>query len=288
MTKALQTLSIFADPSYVGRGYHAHMPTHAVRLSSRIRAEEMAQHLGVKLNPIDSYESDVCIWVKPNRFFDKVRDGDWIDFLDSDRRAEAWLKNHPKVGVIAASLASYDYLKANLSNKITLIPSHHINQERKVRERKEISVAGYIGSPSADTVSMYNEIAQKLKTIGFDFKTCFDYKSRNDAINFYMSIDLFVIGFWDYQGPHKIPTKIINAASFGIPTIAKPLLGYKELEGYYVHANNMEELLTEAMKFKNKDYYDKWSNKILKMADKYHISKIAKQYLNLPKATSMR
>ncbi len=92
-----------------------------------------------------------------------------------------------------------------------------------------------------------------------------------------------VIGAWELgdPNPHKIPTKIINAASFGIPSIAYPLRGYKEIEGYYVRASNMKELLTEVEKFKDKDYYKKWSGKVLKMSEKYHISEVAKLYKKL-------
>ena len=100
-------------------------------------------------------------------------------------------------------------------------------------------------------------------------------------MNLYKSIDLFVIGFLDCNRPHIVPTKIVNAASFGIPTIAKPILGYKELKGYYVPANNIEELLAEAKKFKDLKYYHHWAKKVLAMAEKYHIEKIAKLYRKL-------
>ena len=273
-------ISIFAAPSYIGRGYHAHVPLHATRLSSRIRAEEMSAYLGAKFNPTKGFKNDVCIHVKP-RNIDNIRDGDWVDFLDSDRGVEAQLRAHPKVKVIAASQASYEYLKNRLPNEIVLIPSHHLNLERVKRKRRKISVAGYIGSPSVEATKSYEKIAQQLKKVGYDFITCFDYKERRDAINLYESIDLFIIDFWVDNRPHKIPTKIINAASFGIPTIAKPLLSYKELEGYYIPANNMSELLTEAKKFKDPTYYRQWAKKVSAMAEKYHIEKIAKLYRKL-------
>jgi len=274
-------ISFFADGSYIGRGYHGHVAPHATRLSSRIRAEEMSAHLGAKYNPAEGFEKDICIHVKP-RTFTKIKDGDWVDFLDGDWTVEDWLKAHPKVKVIAGSQASFDYLKGRLPNEMILIPSHHLNHERIKRDRKEISVAGYIGSPSLEIIRMYNEITQKLKTVGFDFKTCFDYKERQDAINFYKSIDLFVFapGTSDNH-PHRVPTKPINAASFGIPTIAQPVFGYKEIEDYYVPAKNIDQILVEAKKFKNKNYYNKWSKKVAKMAENYHIEKIAKLYRKL-------
>lgn len=274
-------ISIFALPSYVGRGYHAHVPPHATRLSSRIRAEEMSAYLGAKLNPTEGFENDVCIYVKP-RTFDQIRDGDWVDFLDGGRFFRL-LKDRPKINVIAASKNSYDILKAELPNKIIFIPHHHLNLERAKRTRHKINTCGYIGSPSPIAFKIYSEIGKRLKEVGFKFITSFDYKTRGDATSLYKKIDIMVIGAWEVgdPNPHKIPTKIINAASFGIPSIAFPLRGYKEIEGYYVRASNMKELLTEVEKFKDEDYYKKWSGKVLKMSEKYHISEVSKLYKKL-------
>lgn len=250
-------------------------------LSSRIRGGQISEYLGARLNPTSGYEGDVCIYVKP-KSLDIVRDGDWVDFLDGDNNQVARLRDRPKVNVIAASQCSYDCLKEYLTNEIVLIPHHHLNWEKIKRERKDISIGGYIGSPSPEAFKMYAEIKTELKKIGFDFVTCFDYKNRNDAVNLYRQVDLFIIGPWvGDDSPHKIPTKIINAASFGIPTIAYPLRGYKEIEGYYVQARNVSEVLVEVEKFKNRDYYDAWPNKIIEMAEKYHISVIANLYKKL-------
>lgn len=275
-------ISIFAVPSYVGKSYSKHAPeSSARRLSSRIRGDEIAEYLDTRLNPTSGYENDVRIYVKP-KSLDIVRDGDWVDFLDSTGGFSALLKDRPKIKVIAASQCSYDCLKEYLTNEIVLIPSHHINQERIKRARKEVSVGGYIGSPSPVAFRMYDEIGTRLKEVGFEFVTCFNFKTKQDAIDLYRQIDLFIIGDWvGNDSPHKIPTKIINAASFGIPSIAYPLRGYKEIEGNYVQARNISELLVEVEKFKNRDYYNEWSNKVVAMAEKYHISVIAGLYQKL-------
>jgi len=245
--------------------------------SSRIRGQEISTYLQARFNPLEGYQKDVRIYVKP-KDISTFKDGSWVDFLDSNANLIAQLQNRPKMKVIAASQASFEALKEVLPNKIVLIPSHHLNQEKFKRTRRQISVGGYIGSFSP----MYEEISQGLKKIGFDFITCFDFKGRQDAMKLYQSIDLLIIGWWvGDNSPHKIPTKIINAASFGIPAIAYPLRGYKEIEGYYVPAHNLSEILTEAEKFKNKAYYNRWARKISKMAEKYHIEKIAKLYKKL-------
>lgn len=43
----------------------------------------------------------------------------------------------------------------------------------------------------------------------------------------------------------------------------------------------MAELLEEVEKLKDPEYYNQWSRKIIKEAEKYHISNIAKLYLQL-------
>ena len=82
-------------------------------------------------------------------------------------------------------------------------------------------------------------------------------------------------------GPHRIPTKIINASSFGIPCIACPQQGNKEIEGYYIPAVNMNEIFQGVEKLSNPAFYDELSEKCLVMAEKYHISNIAKLYQQL-------
>ena len=272
-------ISIFALPSYIGHSYAKNSPESARRLSSRIRGEEMAEYLGAKFNPTEGFENDVCIYVKP-RDLSKIKDGSYVDFLDGEFR-DYWFAKRPKIKIIAASQCSYEYFK-KFTNELFLIPSHHLNFDRLRRERKEIKVAGFIGVPSPEAFKKFDLIKEELKKIGIDFVVDFFHKTRQDAIDLYKKIDIFVHGDWDaYNHPHRIPTKIINAASFGIPSVAFPLMGNKELEGYYLHAKNIEEMLERVEELKHQDTYEEWVNKILPMADNYHISKIAELYRQL-------
>jgi len=277
-------ISIFAKPPYLGNVYPEYAEGLSMhRLSSRIRGWEIAEHAGFKLNPTEGFENDTRIWVKPAGL-SVVQDGDWVDYLDRPRSSvRRCLKWRPKINLIAASEASYDDLKSKLPNKVLLIPSHHINFDREKRTRKGVTTCGYVGGFSPLAKEIYEEIATELKKIGIDFVTLFDFKERQDAIDLYKSIDILVVGSWKLKepGPYKIPTKLINAASFGIPSVAYPMLGYKEIEGYYTRANNMEELVEGVTKLKDESYYNAWSEKVSKMAEKYHISEITKRYLEL-------
>lgn len=274
-------ISIFTHPAFLGNR-HPELTSEltTLRVSARIRGDEIAEYIGAKLNPKDGFENDVCIHVKP-KYLERVKDGHWIDYLDS-RNLIYFLKERPLVNVIAHSKVSYDYLRENLTNKVVLIPSHHINIEGLHVFRSDIRTVGYIGAASPEAFKTYAEIGEQLKAVGLDFKACFSFKTRQDAIELYKSIDIFIIGDLPKANTHqKAPTKIINTGSFGIPTIACPVPGYAEIEGSYIHASTLDEMITAAEKLKDKEIYDEWSSKALKMAEPYHISKIAELYKQL-------
>jgi hypothetical protein len=273
-------ISIYALPSYVGHTYSKHVTDlSSRRLSSRIRGEEIANYLGVKFNPPE--RDGVCIHIKPKDFTD-IRDGDWVDFLDSDGGVLCKIKNRPKVKVIAASLCEYEWLKKELENEVFLIPNHHLNWDRLKRTRKEVTTCGYIGNPSPEAFKRYDEIRERLKRVKLDLVTCFNFKTRQDALDLYSKIDIFVAGDWDSPDrPNRIPTKIINAASFGIPTICFPLQGNLDIEGYYVHSKNIDDIILEASRFKDENYYNSFSERIINMAERYHISKMPDYYNKL-------
>lgn len=283
--KNRKKINIFYRPPFIGNYYGFKKHTHTVRLSSRIRGEQIARFLGANLidtraHPHETAEG-VCIHVKPTGA-DRVKPGHFIDYLDGGS-FHSFLKDKPDVKIIAGSLHSLETLRKELPNKITYIPQQHMNFERARRTRKSINTCGYIGSSSQAASRIYKKIAEELKKIDMKFITCFDFKKRQDAIDFYMKIDILVIGGWEFgdPNPHKIPTKIINAASFGIPTVAFPLAGYKEIEGLYIRANNMKELVEGVEKLRDPSYYKEFSEKIVKMAEKYHIENIAKLYRKL-------
>jgi glycosyltransferase involved in cell wall biosynthesis len=273
-------LAIYARPSYLGNRFpKATKDLSTQRISSRVRGEELAQFVKCKLNPIKRDSEDVCVWVKPMGL-SYVRDGDYLDYLDGGR-CGLNLDKRNGIRLIAASQNSFETLRQIYTNEVFLIPSQHLNWERYRHVRPNVTTCGYIGSPSPQAFKIYKEIGNRLSSIDLKFKTCFDFKTREDAVNFYRSIDLLIIGAWEFgdPNPHKIPTKIINAASFGIPTLAYPLGGYKEIECDYVPIFNMDGILQEADKFRQDDkYYQQFGERIRLKAEAYHIEKIAKMF----------
>jgi hypothetical protein len=273
-------ISIFALDSYIGHSYSKNSPVSVRRLSSRIRGEEIAEYLGAKYNPTEGYENDVRIYVKP-RTLNEISDGSYVDFLDGEFR-DYWLIKRPKIKVIAASLYSYEYMKKRVPNEIFLIPSHHLNVDRLRRDRKEIKVCGYIGAPSPAAFRRFDEIEDRLKDMGMEMVMSWFFKIKQDALDLYKQIDIFICGDWDgYDHPFKIPTKIVNAASFGIPCVAYPMMANQELEGYYLPARSLKETLEEVEKLRDGDYYTQLVEKIVPFAENYHISNIALKYRKL-------
>jgi glycosyltransferase involved in cell wall biosynthesis len=250
------------------------------RLTSRVRGEEIAKYLKAKFNPTEGYENDVCIYVKSSRF-DRIKDGNYVDILD-DLYAIEQLKTRPKIKVIAMSTPHLEYLQRILKNNVTYIPHHHVNLEKFRRKRKKIINCGYVGSGSGYDVRVNKEIGKILADIGLNFVPLYHYSTRKDIVNYYKGIDLQIIGsFTHLDVPYYHQTKIVNAMSFGIPTIACRRLGYRDVEGYYIPVNNMEELIKAAMKMKDPSEYNLWPEKIITESEKYHISQIAKLYRKL-------
>ena len=251
------------------------------RVSARIRGEEISKYLGAKYNPTEGYEDDVCIYVKPHSI-DHIKNGSYIDVLD-DSHGVHKLKSRPGLKVIAMSQVHYEYLKNTLTNDVVLIPHHHINLKRVKRDRQEIKVCGYVGPPTAYHKHTNEIIKEVLSQVDLEFKPLTKYQTRQDIIDYYRTIDIQVIGYFGYhdQSPYRHPTKIFNAASFGIPTIAALTNGYKEAKHYYVPVNDMRHLRKEVNKMKQEEQYKVWTDRVAKKAEEYHISKIAKLYKQL-------
>lgn len=274
-------LSFFAKEPFLREYKEENSGLYLQRVSSIVRAKEIAKFLSAKYNPKVGYEKDVCIYVKPPGL-ERVKDSDFVDVLD-DLKVTETLKSRPKVKVIAMSGPHYQWLKNVLKNKIILIPHHHINFEKVKRNRKKIKVCGYVGIYRPYHIKINNTIESRLNKIGMSFIQLYNFKKRFDIIKFYKQIDIQIIGHFRHIAnvPQYHATKIINAMSFGIPTVAGSKLGYKDVDNYYIQAHNLDELIKEVEKLKDQKYYNVWAKKILPEAENYHISKIAKLYQKL-------
>ena len=250
--------------------------------SGEIRGRQMTDKLKANINPKSGYEDDICIYIKtfPSTFIPKHT---YIDVLE-DSMGLRWVRNHPEVGIIASSKSIYDYLSKELPNKIVLIPQHHCNFERVVRTRKEVEVVGIIGNPASFQFPL-GEFEANLNLMGMELLTFIKkkFKHREEVVEFYKRIDIQVVWRPNIDGILRNPLKLVNAMSFGIPTVAYPEEDFNvELSSSFLPARTIDQLLFGIKWFRdNSDLYSSWSKNILKKAEEYHISNIAKLYQQL-------
>jgi len=285
-------ISIFAKPAFLNTNPHNEFISkeksykghgHLQRVSSIIRGNQIAERIGAKLNPQKGYENDVCIYVKPH-----VKKGDlfvfegkrsYLDIIDGHNLGQLAVKN-PHVGVIVCSEADYKTMSGIIPNKIVLIPQHHCNFENQKRTRTGIKTVGVIGTQSAFPYLPMG-IEQELNKRGIkliEFSSFFD---RKDIIDFYLSIDVQIV--WrPYRKLLSNPLKIVNAASFGIPTIAFDELAFSEVKGSYLPVCSLDEFMGHLDDLRNDlSLYKHYASEAVKIAEKYHIDTIAKLYENL-------
>lgn len=247
-----------------------------------IRGEQVAKRIGAKLNPKEGYENDVCIYVKcvPPDNYPK---NSYIDVVE-DSAGLRWVKQHPTVGIIASSKSIYEHLKGILKNKIVLIPQHHCNFERIKRTRKEIKIVGIIGNKAAFQYPL-DKLKFSLDRMGLELKTLIKkvFTSRQEVVDFYKEIDMQLVWRPNSDGILRNPLKLINAMSFGIPTIAYPEKDFlMELENYFIGVKYMDEMIEESYFLSTgKYYYDEFVKKGVLKSEEYHIDNISKLYLKL-------
>lgn len=282
MPKGQQTnISFFAK-----KPVHAPPDGHLQRVSTIVRAYQIAEYIGGKLNPTEDYENDVCIYVKPpfKSGGDILFEGKpYLDILDAYYLCEV-AKKHPKVPVISTSDWNYELLKRTLPNKIINIPEQHCNFERIRKEKKSITTVGCIGSYHAFPY-LPKGLKEALAKRNIELIEFSKFFTRLDIIAFYMKIDVQIVWrpYFNYQKDILMnPRKIINGSAFGVPTIAYDEPAFKEMEGCYLPVKTLDEfLLSLDDLIASPATYDEYSERGLKKTEDYHIEKIAKLYKNL-------
>lgn len=256
---------------------------HLMRVSSIIRGDQVAEEIGAKYNPTEGYEDDVCIYVKP-----MVRKGDdftfegrvnYIDIVDGHNLGQLLLK-HPEVGVITCSTADYHTMRGVLPNKIVNIPQHHCNFERVRRTRKKIKRVGVIGEAGA-FYHLPEGLEVELNNRGMELVKYSRFFTRRDIIDFYMNIDIQIV--WrPYRKVLSNPLKIVNASSFGVPTIALDEKAFEEVSGCYLPVFNFEDFLSCLDDLRsNPRLYVAISRDCVDVSENYHIFEIGKRYKQL-------
>lgn len=276
-------LNVNSSQEFVDKGTNPRQG-HLLRVSSMIRADQIADRIGAKLNPTEGYEDDVCVYVKPhikkgNMEFHFEGKRAYIDIIDGHNLGELMAK-YPDVGVIVCSQADYEIMKKEIPNKIVLIPQHHCNYDRVLRSRSAIDTIGTIGEIPA-FAHIPDEIRNGIEERGMKLVEFSKFYRRKDIIDFYQSIDIQLV--WrPWRKVLSNPLKIVNASSFGVPTIALDEPAFKEVEGCYMPVHAPWQFLEAVDKLRSDPYtYEEYSKRCQIKSEDYHIDKIGKLYMEL-------
>jgi len=280
----MNNLTFFAKKRFFSRG-----DRHLMRGSSIIRGVQIAQYLGAKLNPLEGYEDDVCIYVKPHtgslyRQQPPLAKNAYIDVVDG-WNIVMYLQKNPDIPVIACSRHDYELFSSKLKkSKVYFIPQQNCNFERFVSpQRGEIKTIGIIGSPSGTKKQFLKDFQEKIENLGLKLWVYTSFKKREDVLNFYKEIDLQLV--WrPFKTRTRNPLKIVNSASFGVPTVALDEEAFGEVEGCYFPVKNEDEAVEQIKELMGSpQIYDECSKRCLAKGEEYHISKIAELYKKLEK-----
>ena len=129
------------------------------------------------------------------------------------------------------------------------------------------------------------EFEAKLNLMGLELKTLIKktWKDRMEVVDFYKQIDIQVVWRPNSDGILRNPLKLINAMSFGVPTVAYQETDFvEELDGYFLPATNIENLIEKINDWvKAPELHERMSRKWITKAEEYHIDNISKLYLKL-------
>jgi len=282
MFKDTQTnISFFAK-----KPVHAPPDGHLQRVSTIVRAYQIAEYTGAKVNPTEGYQNDVCIYVKPpfKPGGDILFEGKpHLDICDAYYLYEI-AKMYPSMPVISTSDWNCEILKRLLPNKIINIPEQHCNFEGIRKSKKDITTVGCIGTYAAFPY-LPKGLKESLAKRNIELLEFSQFFTRQDVVDFYMKIDVQIIWrpYADYRKDILMnPRKIVNASAFGVPTIAYDEPAFKEMDGCYLPVSNLDEFLVKLDDLiASPSLYAEYSEKCLKKAEKYHIEKISQLYRDL-------
>ena len=247
----------------------------------------MAAYLGGRVDPIDDYENDVCIYILGEYRLPEVRYA-YYDVMDCGYARISRIRRRTKGPLIAVSMAQYAEFKSIYPNKtVYFIPHHHCNFERQIRPDRPILKVGCCGGDSAIQWP-HDRIEAWLKELGLEWSFTNEYSRRERVVDFYKNLDIQIVFRPTHSRGipgHTNPLKLSNAGSFGIPTVAFPEVAFTPEwnSDSVVYADNMGELMRQVRRLKDDPaWYEAMSNAAREKAEEYHIDNIAKLYRQLP------
>lgn len=272
-------MSFFGRPPYWGTNNHAH------RISTYIRGIQIAEHLGARFNPEDNYNDDVCVYIKPRRNYqpiEQVKIGGARKYLDIvDDVEQLKLLDLYDMTTIVCSKNDFVTVKDMLlpGSKLFCIPQQHCNFERIRRNRNTITTVGMLGGH----LEAPRGLREALDERGMNLVECTDFFTRQDTVNFYSNIDIHIVWRpWIVNNRLSNPLKIVNASSFGVPTIALYEDTFREVNRSFISVRSLWDLLyyIDTLRWST-DLYSEYAEIGIEISEPYHIDNIGKMYEQL-------
>jgi len=262
-------------------------------LSRQIRGRQVVEHLSDAVwNPSEPPQDAACIYIKC--FPEVVPEHCWIDIVDYHQLIH-WIWQHPEVGTIALS----EYAKRHLEHvlpgrRVVTIPQQHCNDEGRLREDRPVRVVGFVGNGFGALGGFSpEELKQGFADVGLEFRWLFNpsgekrFSARRDVADFFAGIDVQVsfrrFHSWDQNRKLKDALRIVNAGSFGIPTVAFPELTYEYMcRDAYIPVTRMRDLFQACKQLAtDRVLYSDVALRAFELAQNYHIDKILPLYEEL-------
>ncbi|KKL84833.1 hypothetical protein LCGC14_1960790 [marine sediment metagenome] len=261
--------------------------------SEYTRGYQTASILGCKVNSsVDNTDEPIiavkCLFDLKGQPWLRDMKNLYMDLID-DQNIVAIAKAFPTVRLIVLTDLMRDYLCDKVPNDIFVIPEHTCNFKQEIRDRKEVTTVGYVGSSQCFDLDL-DQIHAVLREIGLDFKWLIcetDNVTREDVVDFYKTIDIqvaFRLPDKDMRPPvFRNPLKVFNAGSFKIPTVAFPEMSYTLCAGTnFLEAIDAPSLIDKCYQLKHDEsLYNFYAERSYKWAQQFDVEKIARLYAKL-------
>ncbi|MBU2685857.1 MAG: hypothetical protein KKF27_21660 [Gammaproteobacteria bacterium] len=254
--------------------------------SGEIRGIQMAGALGGKVDPASGYENDRCIYIL-GRIPEKEPEFSYHDVMDCGLAILSRVEEQTRGSLIAVGREHESYLRERFPNrKVFCLPQHHCNFDNEMRPERPVLTVGTIGGDASIQWPHY-AMERMLREIGAEWRYGNECNRRRKVCAFYRNLDIQILWRPTHRRGlirHVGPLKLINAGSFGIPTVAYPEPSYTaEWKKECLWAETMEHLIHLVKKLKDTPaFYAERAGVALEKAKEYHISRVAENYKALP------
>ena len=225
----------------------------------------------------------------------------YCDIIDGKMNLHRHIADRLNVGVIVQTSYNIEPAKARWfpNNEVIWLPHTHCNNERRQRRLgKPVKRIGYTGTTNGFLPGPWAEFTAMAEREGFEVvhngNTILDpdFKGdrREECCRFYGGLDIAVAyrtSFWNVgNGPAmKGPTKLNNAGSFRIPTVAFPEWAfiYNLWEpGNFVPVMNLYEMVQACCRLRDEPkYYSRIASAAWRDAQAAHIDEVVQRYREL-------